>query len=272
MYIWSDLVSQQIFLSMRYNTNKYISTKDAVRLTGLSTQEVYDLIHSGTLPARKAPKSGWRIMPKDLAELELIKMDSDSNIEEFQTEASFCYVEDEEHYTQVFKRMTEVKHSLKIATANLKNFNVFIEADGGVETMRLCDFFLLLVERGVHVQVVCMKPFGFYLYAKKNCPQLLENPLFELRYNGRNHMKVFVFDDECAYIGSANITSAAIGKRASGKRNFEAGMLLSGPTMMQAPLKHFEKVWNDPDILKSNWKRFAKMANEFKAKIMVEEV
>ena len=37
--------------------NKYISTKDAVRLTGLSTQEIYDLIHSGTLPARKAPKA-----------------------------------------------------------------------------------------------------------------------------------------------------------------------------------------------------------------------
>lgn len=42
--------------------------------------------------------------------------------------------------------------------------------------------------------------------------------------------------------------------------------------LIQAPLKHFEKVWNDQDILKSNWKRFAKMANEFKAKIMVEEV
>ncbi len=38
--------------------NKYISTKDAVRLTGLSTQEIYDLIHEGKLPAHKAPKSG----------------------------------------------------------------------------------------------------------------------------------------------------------------------------------------------------------------------
>ena len=82
-------------------------------------------------------------------------------------------------------------------------------------------------------------------------------------------MKIFVFDDKCVYVGSANITSAAIGKRA--KRNFEAGMLVEG-SMMHEPLIHFEKVWNDPDILKSNWKRFAKMANEFKAKIMVEEV
>lgn len=246
--------------------NKYISTKDAVRLTGLSTQEIYDLIHSGALPARKAPKSGWRILPQDLATLGLMKNEPESSVEVPQLENSVTYVVDEEHYSEVFRRMTEVKTCLKIASGNLKNFNVFVEADGGEKTMRLCDFFLSLVDRGVNVQVVCMKPFGFYLYTKKNCPQLLERPLFELRYNGRCHMKVFVFDDECAYIGSANITSAAIGKRANGKRNHEAGMLVSGPTMIQAPLGHFEKVWDDPDILKSTWKRFVKMANEFEKK------
>ena len=244
--------------------NKYISTKDAVRITGLSTQEIYDLIHSGMLPARKAPKSGWRISPQDLASLDLIKDEPDFIIEKSQTEDCVMYVADEEHYTEVFKRMTEVKHSLKIATANLKNFNVTVESDGGDETLRLCDFFLSLVERGVLVQVVCMKPFGFYLYAKENCPQLLQNPLFDLRYNERNHMKIFVFDDKCVYIGSANITSAAIGKRA--KRNFEAGMMVEG-SMMHEPLIHFEKVWNDPDILKHTWKRFATKAKELAKEI-----
>ena len=241
----------------------YISTKEVVRLTGLSTQEVYDLIHNGTLPAHKAPKSGWRISPQDLKELGLIKEDAGPIVEEAQMEDGFLYVADEEHYTEVFRRMTEVKHSLKIATGDLKNFNVTIEGDGGEEKLRLCDFFLSLVERGVQVQVVCMKPFGFYLYAKENCPQLLESALFELRYNGHNHMKVFIFDDECAYIGSANITSAAIGKRENGKRNHEAGMLVWGEKMIQAPLNHFEKAWNDPEILKHTWKRFATKAKEF---------
>lgn len=63
--------------------------------------------------------------------------------------------------------MSEVKHSLKIESANLKNFSVTVESDGTTETLRLCDFFMAFVERGVHVQIVCMKPFGFYLYAKK---------------------------------------------------------------------------------------------------------
>ena len=175
--------------------NKYISTKDAVRLTGLSTKEIYDLIHSGKLLAHKAPKSGWRISSQDLDTLGLIRDESSPTYEESQVESCASYVADEEHYTQVFKRMTEVKHSLKIATANLKNFNVFVESEGREVSFRLCDFFLSLVQRGVYVQIVCMKPFGFYLYAKEKCPQLLEHPLFELRYNDRKHMKIFIFDD-----------------------------------------------------------------------------
>ena len=246
------------------SNNKYISTKEAVRLTGLSTEEIYDLIHSGTLPAHKAPKSGWRISPQDLEALGLIQEESDDIVEEPQTEDGFSFIFDEEHYTEVFKRMTEVKRSLRITTGDLKNFSVTVESDGGEEKLRLCDFFLSLVERGVQVQVMCMKPWWFYNYTKENCPQLLENPLFDLRYNGQNHMKLFIFDDEYVYIGSANITSAAIGKRANGKRNHEAGMLVWGEDIIEAPLSQFNRVWNDPDILKHTWKRFTKQAKEWK--------
>lgn len=243
--------------------NKYISTKDAVRLTGLSTQEIYDLIHNGKLPARKAPKSGWRILLQDLTALGLIQEEmahtsEGVKSEKNQTEGIITYIADDEHYTEVFKRMTEVRHDLKIATANLKNFNVQVESEDGVVSLRLCDFFLSLVERGVHVQIVGMKPFVFYLYAIEKCPELLEHPLFELRYNEHNHMKIFLFDDEIAYIGSANITKAAIGKE---RKNHEAGFLLKGP-MLQEPIRHFEKSWNDPDILKHTWKRFATMARK----------
>lgn len=174
------------------------------------------------------------------------------------------FIADDEHYTEVFKRMAEVESSLKIATGDLKNFTVCIETDDGEEKIRLCDFFLSLVERGVHVQIVCMKPWAFYNYSKENCPQLLESPLFELRCNEHNHMKVFIFDDECVYIGSANITSAAIGKRANGRRNHEAGMLIWGDNLIEDPLNHFDLVWEDPCILKHTWKRFAKKAKEWK--------
>ena len=108
-----------------------------------------------------------------------------------------------------------------------------------------------------------MKPFSFYLYTKEKCPQLLEHPLFELRFNERNHMKIFIFDDDCAYFGSANITEAAIGRRANGHRNHEVGLIVRG-AMLQAPLSHFGKSWDDPDILKHSWKRFTTKAKEFR--------
>ena len=247
--------------------NKYISTKEAVRLTGLSTQEIYDLIHNGKLPARKAPKSGWRISLQDLTTLGLIQEETLHTTEVVKSEKDqieniISYIADDEHYTEVIRRMTEVKHDLKIATANLKN-NVQIESEDGVDPFRPCDFFLSLVERGVHVPIVCMKPFGFYWYAKEKCPELLEHPLFELRYNRHNHMKIFFFDDEIAYLGSANITGAAIGKRKIKTRNYEAGVLLKGP-MMKVPMRHFEKSWNDPDSLKHTCKRFYLEAMKYK--------
>ena len=113
--------------------NKYISTKEAVRLTGLSTQEIYDLIHNGKLPARKAPKSGWRISLQDLTSLglnqeETVHTSEIAKSEEDKIENIISYIADDEHYTEVIRRMTEVKHDLKIATADLKN-NVQIESE-----------------------------------------------------------------------------------------------------------------------------------------------
>jgi len=232
--------------------DKKICGHTARKYLNCSKAEFESLVEQGLIQAYRDEYRRWKVSKKSVL----------NYIKETQVEDDFSYVADEEHYTQVFKRMTEVKHSLKIATANLKNFSITVEIDKGEETLRLCDFFLSLVERGVHVQVVCMKPFGFYNYTMENCPQLLDNPLFELRHNEHNHMKIFIFDDECAYIGSANITSAAIGKRANKSRNHEAGILMWGPTMMQAPLHHFEMVWNDPGFLKHTWKRFATKAKE----------
>ena len=232
--------------------DKKICGHTARKYLNCSKAEFESLVEQGLIQAYRDEYRRWKVSKKSVL----------NYIKETQVEDDFSYVADEEHYTQVFKRMTEVKHSLKIATANLKNFSITVEIDKGEETLRLCDFFLSLVERGVHVQVVCMKPFGFYNYTMENCPQLLDNPLFELRHNEHNHMKIFIFDDECAYIGSTNITSAAIGKRANKSRNHEAGILMWGPTMMQAPLHHFEMVWNDPGFLKHTWKRFATKAKE----------
>ena len=60
---------------MAKTPDKYIGTKVVVRLTGLSTKKVYDLIHNGTLKAHRAPKSGWRLNRDRVEEYFGIKID-----------------------------------------------------------------------------------------------------------------------------------------------------------------------------------------------------
>lgn len=256
-------------------STKYINTKDVVRLTGLTTDEVLNLAKTSVLSGHKTRRGWWRLNVEAVEEYFGIQINKpeEKDVKPPKTVpkpqpkqdsvvgSGIEYIEDEEHFTQVFKRIAEVEHNLKIATGDLKNFRVTIEGRKGAKSMRLCDFFLSLVERGVHVQIVCMDPFAFYWYAKDNCPQLLEHPLFDLRLNKHSHMKIFIIDDECAYFGSANITGAAIGKRSVKKRNYEVGVLVWGE-MMEKPFEHFERAWNDLDSIKHTWKRFAAEAKK----------
>ncbi|MCR5574923.1 MAG: hypothetical protein K6F78_08915 [Bacteroidaceae bacterium] len=246
--------------------SKYIGTTEAAQLTGLSINEILKLLHDCTIPSHRTRRGHYRLLPEDLEKLGLVKSKVEKPFEEeleevpimddVPEEDGFQFILDEEHYTIVLPKMAEVRGCLKIATANLENVSVPVEIKGKSKSIKLYALFLSLVERGVHVQVVCMKPFGFYNNARENCPQLLDNPLFELRHNNHNHMKVFIYDDECAYFGSANITSAAVGKRVTKQRNYEEGMLVWGTKMMETPLEHFDKSWNDPCIIKHTWKRF----------------
>ena len=260
--------------------NKYIGTTEAAQMAGLSMKEILGLLHDGTIPSHRTRRGHYRFLPEELEKLGLTKPKDESPIveeefeeedlleEEVHEEDGFSYIQDEEHFTDILPKMAEVKSSLKIATADLQNISVPVEIMGKSKMLKLCDLFLSLVERGVHVQVVSMKPLGFFNNAKNNCPQLLDHPLFELRLNEHNHMKMFVFDNECAYFGSANITSAAIGRRVHKQRNYEAGMLVWGTNMMKAPLQHFEWSWNDPCIIKHTWKRFAAKAKELEKLIV----
>lgn len=241
-------------------SDKLICGSTARKYLNCSKGKFESLVAQGEIKAFRDEERRWKVSKESVLNY-IERMNPIPRLKN-----DITYIADEEHNTQVFKRMTEVKRSLKIATANLKNFSVIVDGGSGTEKMRLCDFFMSLVEQGVSVQIVCMKPLLFYQYTKEHCPQLLEHPLFELRLNEQNHMKIFIFDDECAYLGSANITSAAIGERSSRKRNHEAGVLMCGK-MMQHAKDHFERVWTDPDNLKHTWRRFATEAKKLEKEL-----
>ena len=267
----------------------FIATEVA-DLLGISLQQVYTMWKEGELKGHKTHSGKW-LIPKghavfddiDLRAAELLKPEPASASVANETTGDFnnciqdsCvgeqdeilkYVSDSEHYSIVFSKMTQVSKSLKITSCNLKNFTVHgIDSNGKDVSVRFAEFLLDLCNRGVKVQIACMKPYWFFAYMHDNLPELENHPNFDLRQQNYMHMKVFIYDDEVAYIGSANLTGAALGLRANGKRNHEAGILVKGNDIFKAALDHFNRVWTGNGIHRYKYHEFRKERRELKEK------
>lgn len=248
--------------------NHYIVSEVAAIL-GSDPEYVRTLLREKKIKGHKCASNKW-LIPKDQEEVfDTYKLTDDDEAvvteqDNDPKEPFVRYIADEKHYTEVFARMNKVKHSLKLTSANLKKFDVYFEKDAKEDPIKFGDFLLILLNRGVKVQIVCMNPFGFFDYCRENLPSLIVHPGLDLRQNDSIHMKVFIFDDECAYIGSANLTGAAIGRRSKNKRNHEAGILVQNNDVFESASAHFERVWNDQDTIKSSWRRFENKLKAYK--------
>lgn len=128
------------------------------------------------------------------------------------------------HYTRVLTEVVpSARRFLWIATADLKDLHV---AGAGKRFVPFVGVLAGLVASGVEVRLVHAKEPGprFREDFDKH-PELIESDLFERVLCPRMHMKVFIVDGECAYVGSANLTGAGIGSKSDTRRNFEAGWL-----------------------------------------------
>ena len=238
----------------------HYNTSELAAVLGCRPSHVYQMLKEGRIKGYKHRTGKW-LIPKDQEEVfasirdELADYREQAESAAKQKESFIKYIADSEHYDDVFARMCQVRKSLKIASANLQNFTVYLEDNAPIQ---FCDFLLILLRRGVRIQIVCMQPFSFYKWVQDNLPELLEESGLEIRQNDHVHMKVFIFDNECAYIGSANLTGAAIGKRSSRQRNYEAGVLVQDNEVFGSAVEHFNKVWAAPETIKSTWHRFKK--------------
>lgn len=237
---------------------KHYNTSELAAVLGCSPSHVCHLLKEGLIKGHKHRTGRW-LIPKDQdfasIQNELAEYRERAEATVKQNVSFIKYIADSDHYDDVFTRMCQVRKSLKIASANLKNFTVYLEDNAPIQ---FCDFLLILLRRGVRIQIVCMQPFSFYKWVQENLPEFLEEKGLEIRQNDHVHMKVFIFDDDSAYIGSANLTGAAIGKRSSRQRNYEAGVLVQNNEVFDSALGHFNKVWAAPETIKSSWHRFKK--------------
>lgn len=144
------------------------------------------------------------------------------------------YIQNEQHYKEVLSRVSSVKESLWIGTADIKdlyyNEEPFLSAIAE------------LLGKGIEVRLIHAKePGQIFREEFDKYPILFKN--LERVLCPRVHFKMMIFDYRVAYIGSANLTGAGIGMKSVDKRNFEAGILTDEPGLLDACTEQFDMVW-----------------------------
>ena len=144
------------------------------------------------------------------------------------------YIADEAHFKEVIARVPNVKRSLWIGTADIKDLYVGDRPFLGI----LAD----LISKGREVRLI---------HAKEPGPNFRDDfDRYPVLFAGleralcpRVHFKIIILDCKVAYIGSANLTGAGIGMKGATTRNFEAGILTDDPALVEAAMNQFDSVW-----------------------------
>lgn len=148
------------------------------------------------------------------------------------------YIADTDHYNEVLAKVANVKQSLWIGTADIKDLHVKV----GATTKPFLAVIALLIMRGVAVRLIHAKePGPNFRKDFDKYPVLFDH--LERVLCPRVHFKMMVFDGREVYIGSANLTGAGIGMKSSDKRNFEAGILTDIPIVIELAMTQFDEVW-----------------------------
>ena len=150
----------------------------------------------------------------------------------------FTYISNSFHYKEVLSRVPNVKHSLWIGTADIKDLYIEI----GNEKKPFLALIAQLIKKGVEVRLI---------HAKEPGPNFREDfDKYPILYDGvervlcpRVHFKMIVYDCRVVYIGSANLTGAGIGMKGDDKRNFEAGILTDESIVVKDVMNQFDEVW-----------------------------
>lgn len=148
------------------------------------------------------------------------------------------YISNSTHYKAVLSRVLSLKRTLWIGTADIKD--LYMEVDG--EVVPFLAVVAQLIRRGVEVRLIHAKePGANFREDFDKYPVLFDR--LERVLCPRVHFKMMIFDCKEVYIGSANLTGAGLGMKASSTRNFEAGILTDDPTLVEQAMNQFDEVW-----------------------------
>ena len=148
------------------------------------------------------------------------------------------FISNHSHYTDVLLRALNVKRTLWIGTADIKDLYV----ESGKDKKPFLGALSGLIRKGVEVRLIHAKEPGPAFRQDFDKYPLLYDRL-ERVLCPRVHFKMLIFDCQEAYIGSANLTGAGIGMKAETTRNFEAGILTDEPGIVSQAMTLFDNVW-----------------------------
>lgn len=152
--------------------------------------------------------------------------------------AEFQYIANDSHYNQVIERIKDVKKTLWIGTADIKDLYI----KDGRESKPLLELLSDLAKKGVEIRLIHAKePGPAFRQDFDKYPALIEG--MERVLCPRVHFKIIIFDLKMAYVGSANLTGAGIGMKGENTRNFEAGVLSTSKDFVKNAAEQFDSVW-----------------------------
>ncbi len=155
------------------------------------------------------------------------------------------------HYSDVLSKVKDVKSTLWIGTADIKDLYV----EMGKQKIPFLGLLAKLIKQDVSVRLI---------HAKEPGPAFREDfDKYPVLFDGlervlcpRVHFKMIIFDCEMVYIGSANLTGAGMGMKSENNRNFEAGILTDDPTIVEQAMDQFDSVWNGSMCKKCRRKQY----------------
>ena len=155
----------------------------------------------------------------------------------------------DEHYPAVIERVLEARHSVWIATANLKDLMVEDSrmvpgrARGRTRFRSVLAAMGELAARGVELRILhACPPSRAFRKSFDRAASLVRGGL-ELRECRRNHLKLVIVDGRHVYLGSANWTGAGIGAKCEERRNFEIGLLSQDERLLDSTQELFDGIW-----------------------------
>lgn len=155
------------------------------------------------------------------------------------------FISDTAHYSSVLDLVTKARETLWIGTADIKDLYVV----QGKTEMPFLGVLSDLIGKGVEVRLIHAKEPGPNFREDFDRYPLLAK-LLERVMCPRVHFKIIIIDQAICYVGSANLTGAGMGMKSPTRRNFEAGILTDEPSIVDAAIEEFDKVWRGSECKK----------------------